>query len=115
MSEESIETHTNWVEVVDELVGDSNLPPKASAWLYREAYYDGYGAEEAIGIALDARVEFRVWSSGWVRPIPNRELLKQAKLRKWLEPGAYLIYAVQIPALQHAKAFKAESDSRAQV
>ncbi len=52
-------SHAEWCDEVDEELGKAGVAESASAWLYREAYYDGFSPEEAVKIALSPRYTFR--------------------------------------------------------
>lgn len=61
-------THAEWVDEVDALGGGASLSPRTDAWLYREAYYDGYDAENACRIAMAPETTFTT-GPGWCQPL----------------------------------------------
>ena len=63
-------THEEWSKAVNrELDRVMSVPlARASGWLYREAYYDGYELVEAVKLALDYDTEFRMIRTGWMGP-----------------------------------------------
>lgn len=82
-------SYAQWVEEVDALVGESDLPPRAAGWLYREAYYDDYDVEEAVQIAMDPEAIFTFGGSSWCKAsmLRGAEPTSKAKTAE-IEAGA---------------------------
>jgi hypothetical protein len=64
-------THQEWIKEVEEAIeqiNDGRPLKRASSWLFREAYYDGYDVGEAVALALDRDTEFKMIRVGWMGP-----------------------------------------------
>ena len=67
-------SHEAWANAAEKKLDDGNLKQttQSQGWLFREAYYDNYDLDRAVGIATDPNQKFSNPTVGWRVPKGKR-------------------------------------------